>query len=380
MPDQTASSRRGIPVCAAALALFLLLGLLRWPETVLAAGRRALALCEDTILPSLFPFFVLSSLVVGLGLADSFGRLLRPVMRPLFRVSGSGAAALVLGLIGGYPVGARTVRQLYEEGLISRADAVRLLAFCNNSGPAFLLGVVGSGVYGSAQIGLFLCAVHILAALLVGFCFRFYPVKGTERARSVRSARRETKSGAALFTDAVRSSFSAVLGVCAFLLFFGVVTALMEQAGAFGLLTGLLQKLGLPPELGRSLCAGVLELSNGIASLPNAAYSLPLAAALLGWGGVSVLCQTMGVLDGSGLPIQTCIWGKALHGALSALLCLAVQKLCPAAVPALAVQTAPLEQPPFLPRLCLWSALAAAVFLLLCIAQKRGGKVGSGTI
>ena len=86
------------------------------------------------------------------------------------------------------------------------------------------------------------------------------------------------------------------------------------------------------------------------------------------------------MLDGSGLPIQTCIWGKALHGALSALLCLAVQKLCPAAVPALAVQTAPLEQPPFLPRLCLWSALAAAVFLLLCIAQKRGGKVGSGTI
>ena len=365
---------------AARPVLVLLWGLLRWPEAVLNAGRRALALCGDTILPSLFPFFVLSSLVVGLGLADGFGRLLRPVMRPLFRVSGNGAAALVLGLIGGYPVGARTVRQLYDEGLISRADAVRLLAFCNNSGPAFLLGVVGSGVYGSTQIGLFLCAVHILAALLVGVCFRFYPARDTEAACPVRSVGQDQKSGAALFTDAVRSSFTSVLGVCAFLLFFGVVTALLEQAEAFDLLTALLLKLGLPPELGRALCAGVLELSNGVASLPNAAYSLPLAAALLGWGGISVLCQTMGVLDGSGLPIKTCIWGKALHGTLSALLCLAAQKLCPAAVPALAVQTAPLDRPTFLPHLCLWSALAAAVFLLLSFAQKRGGKVGSGTI
>ena len=83
-------------------------GLMLFPKECLAAAKTGLELCGNVILPSLFPFFVLSSLVVDLGLAAYPGRVLEPVMRPLFRVNGSCAAALVLGFVGGYPVGART--------------------------------------------------------------------------------------------------------------------------------------------------------------------------------------------------------------------------------------------------------------------------------
>ena len=128
----------GLGLLCATLALML------YPQESMQAARDGLTLCGNVIIPSLFPFFVLSSLVVELGLAGYLGRMLEGVMRPLFNVSGVCASAFALGFVGGYPVGARTAIDLYQKGMCTRTEAERLLAFCNNSGPAFILGVVGA--------------------------------------------------------------------------------------------------------------------------------------------------------------------------------------------------------------------------------------------
>ncbi len=154
--------------------LWATLALVLWPEQAMEAMRDGIKLCGNVILPSLFPFFVLSSLVVELGMSRYLGRLLEPVMAPLFYVNGNCAAALALGFVGGYPVGARTAIQIYENGQCSRTEAERMLAFCNNSGPAFILGVVGAGVFGNGMAGLLLYLTHLLASLCVGVLFRFY--------------------------------------------------------------------------------------------------------------------------------------------------------------------------------------------------------------
>ena len=142
--------------------LWATLALVLWPEQAMEAMRDGIKLCGNVILPSLFPFFVLSSLVVELGMSRYLGRLLEPVMAPLFYVNGNCAAALALGFVGGYPVGARTAIQIYENGQCSRTEAERMLAFCNNSGPAFIRGVVGAGVFGSGTVGLLLYLAHLL--------------------------------------------------------------------------------------------------------------------------------------------------------------------------------------------------------------------------
>ena len=152
------------------LALGLLcaaLALVLWPGEAMGAMRDGLKLCGNVIVPSLFPFFVLSSLVVELGMSRYLGRMFQPVMAPLFRVNGACASALALGFVGGYPVGARTAISLYQNGQCSKTEAERLLAFCNNSGPAFIFGVVGAGVFGSGALGLLLYLVHMAASLLV---------------------------------------------------------------------------------------------------------------------------------------------------------------------------------------------------------------------
>ena len=131
---------------AGAALLCCTLALLCWPKEISAAVQEGLKLCYNVIIPSLFPFFILSSLMISLGLAGYLGRLFEPVMRPLFRLPGSCAAVLALGFVGGYPIGARSALTLYESGGCTKTECERLLAFCNNSGPAFILGVVGAWV------------------------------------------------------------------------------------------------------------------------------------------------------------------------------------------------------------------------------------------
>ncbi len=158
----------------AAALLCCALALICWPKETSAAVQEGLALCYNVIIPSLFPFFILTSLVISLGLAGYLGRLLEPVMRPLFHVGGPCAAALALGFVGGYPVGARAALTLYQSGQCTKTECERLLAFCNNSGPAFILGVVGAGIFADSRVGLLLCLTHALASVCVGLVFRFY--------------------------------------------------------------------------------------------------------------------------------------------------------------------------------------------------------------
>ena len=308
----------GLLLWAAALVL--------WPRQSMEAMKDGLALCGNVILPSLFPFFVLSSLVVELGMSRYLGKLLEPVMVPLFRVNGACSAALALGFIGGYPVGARTAIQLYQNGQCSQTEAERLLAFCNNCGPAFILGVVGTGIFGSGKAGMLLYLVHLTASLLVGLLFRFYrPSQGPRPARAA-GAQFQTVRFSTAFTRSVTGSLQSALNICAFILFFSVALRMLSQSGlmsaAADLIAAALKPLGMSRLWARRLLTGLLELSSGVSSLTDGCLSgrLSMAAFILGWAGVSVHCQVLAFLGDSGLSMGTYLVGKLLHGGLSALL------------------------------------------------------------
>lgn len=302
------------------------LALLRWPQESMAAAREGLKLCGNVIIPSLFPFFVLSSLVVELGMSRYLGRLLEPVMSPLFRVNGACASALALGFVGGYPVGARTAISLYQNGQCSKTEAERLLAFCNNSGPAFVLGVVGAGVFGSSLAGLVLYLTHIAASFLVGLLFRFY--KPGERPRRGQTAYGfQATPFAPAFTHSVTGALQSTLNICAFVLFFTVVIRVLFLSGLMAALAGLLSRvfapLGLSQPWAQRLLTGLLEVSSGVSSLTGEGAlggRMSMAAFILGWAGLSVHCQVLAFLGDSGLSMRTYFVGKLLHGGLSALL------------------------------------------------------------
>lgn len=151
-------------------------------------------------------------------------------MRPLFGVGGAGAAALSLGLIGGYPVGARTVAQLVQRRECSQTEARRLSLFCNNCGPAFFIGAAGVGVFGAKEAGFLLLGANLTAAVLLGILFHVF---GKETAQE-ETRKRERPAHSPLTTEfpqCVRNAFSSTLGVCAYVILFSVLTRLADCSG-----------------------------------------------------------------------------------------------------------------------------------------------------
>ena len=355
---------------ALGLALALTtLGFVLFPKECVAAARTGLELCFNVIIPSLFPFFVLSSLVVDLGLAGYIGRALEGVMRPLFRVSGSCASALALGFVGGYPVGAQTAISLYRQGMCTRTEAQRMLAFCNNSGPAFILGVVGAGIFADSKVGLLLYLVHMLSSCLVGVLFRFYGPR--EEGGPHKAPTFQAKRFTAAFTQAVTGAMGSTINICAFVIFFTVILRLLAMAGILSalalMLSRLLGPLGMTESWCQKLLTGLIELTSGVSGLTQGgelAGQVSMAAFMLGWAGLSIHFQTLTFLSDSGLSPGTYFVGKFLHGGISAALVWGFTRLFP---PTEAVGVILSQQVDALAQLDFSTAFTGSVCLAWCL-------------
>ncbi|MCI8404620.1 MAG: hypothetical protein HFE49_06930 [Clostridia bacterium] len=268
----------------------------------------ALNICFEMIVPSLFPFFICSGILIYSGFCELLAKAFQFCMFPLFRVSPAGSSAFILGIISGYPLGAITAGQLYESSYLSKTESERLLAFCNNSGPLFILGSVGIAVYSNIHYGIALYIAHILSALTVGFLFRFYgrnkhsapPTKMTSPDRSMGE----------IFDTALQNGIRNILTVCGAVLFFSVVSRLLLDIIPIG-------------GVSRALSAGLLEFVTGTVKISG--LSIPTAQKLIytsiivGFAGISVHAQVMAVIAKYRLSLIPYIIGKALHGLLAGL-------------------------------------------------------------
>ncbi len=239
-------------------------------------SARELSLAATQALPALFPFFVVSGLLVRCDTARLSPLLAKPLAR-LYGLPPEAAPALVLGLIGGYPVGATTACALLSEGVLSREAAERVNRFCNCASPGFCIGLVGLGVFGSAQAGAMLYGIHIVSALIVGLFSARTPLSAV----SQRIHNRNRTSFPSIFCASVQQAASTALTVTAFLTMFSILLRLLSPVFAL-----------LPYG---NVLDGMIELTNGldeltVLTLPRRTR-LTLASFLLGFGGLAVQFQ-----------------------------------------------------------------------------------------
>ena len=301
---------------AALCAMFVLIFA---SDQVISASRYALSVCAELILPSLFPFFVLSILLSRLGLPYYLNRFLGKPASRLFRVSGAGISALFIGISGGYPLGAAYIAQNYEEKIIGRAEAERLLAFCNNSGPAFIIGAVGIGVFNSSKVGIMLYLIHILSALLCGLALR-----GKTPCTSAHPIQPPAISFAKALPEAVKQAVISVLNVCGFVVCFTVFTGLLDANGLLSAAAaGLAALFGFEPQWNKVALSGIFELGSAagmMRGLSPEPHNLALAAAILGWGGISVHFQTLSLISDTEIKSTLHFAGRFLTAVFSAIL------------------------------------------------------------
>lgn len=337
------------------------------PGGSLDAALRGLAVWWDVLFPSLFPFFVISEIMLGFGIVHLFGALLDPLMRPLFNIPGSGGFVAAMGYVSGYPVGAKLTAKLREQNMISRVEGERLVAFTTSSDPIFLLGAVSVGFFHDASLGLVLALAHYGGGLMVGLLMSFHGRRGpgvvsdsadvpdadfTSYSKSpegqghgrLRTAlyamaearRSDGRTLGELLKSAVTSSLQLIIVVGGLVVFFNVLMELLARAGVMSALfsvTGrLLSLAGFPQELSAALVSGLFEVTLGARSAGEAAAGIPLqfkaaaAAFILSWGGLSVHAQVASILNGTGLRYLPFMLARLVHALLAAGLLLVLWK------------------------------------------------------
>lgn len=263
-------------------------------KTALAGGTEGIELCLKTVVPSLFPFFVLSIL-----LTSSLSGVALPVLRPLGRLCGMPVgteALLISGFLGGYPVGAQSVTAVFRSGQLPRREAERLLAFCSNAGPAFLFGMASS-LFPRQWMAWALWGIHIAGAV---FAAVLLPGGGCGPVRL-------PEKKALSLPEALWQATRVMASVCGWVVVFRVVIAFLNR-----------WVLWLLPVTAQVAVTGFLELSNGCCALSNIAdisLRFLLCAGMLAFGGLCVTMQTVSVTEG--LSLRYYFLGKLLQTAFS---------------------------------------------------------------
>ena len=303
------------------MVFMMMLLMLICPKVCIEGASSGLLLWFQKVLPSLLPFIILINLLCSLGIIFKCSRLLNPITQKLFHLSGNGLIIFLLGLISGYPMGAKLAKNLLEEGQITYEEAQKSLCYSCNCGPLFIIGTVGTLMLQDTNIGYFLLVVHILSAFIMLILSRFYtiPQNSTHVLHNNNSS---SLSFSTAFTSAVQNGMDTIVYVGGYIIFFSVISNLLAHSSLYTSLTQFFGNLvGVSPTLIHSFLLSSLEFSSGSARLtsllPLNTTLLALLSAVIAFGGFCVCFQSQHVLQGTHLSLKPYIYSKLLQALLA---------------------------------------------------------------
>ena len=302
--------------------------LIIFSKSNIQAVKNALNIWVNNVIPSLFPFFIATELLNHTNIPRIIGNMFNKIMRPLFNVPGIGAYALFMGIISGYPVGAKIVTNFRNENLCTKEEAERLITFTNNSGPLFILGTVGITLFYDGSVGLLLLCTHILACISVGIIFRFWKKNIKEKRNTdTLSTNVSFNSLGEVLSKSILFAINSIVLIGGFIVLFGIIFSILQKAHILTFLKLLLipifHLLNLDTSFIVPILTGILELTNGVSTVSaiaskNLGINVIACAFLLGFGGISIMLQVLSITSKSDISIKPYIIGKLLHGIIAA--------------------------------------------------------------
>lgn len=309
-------------------SLFFIALLLKNPDISIQYVTRGLRLCCTAVIPTLFPFMVLSELLVRTGGGELMGRALAAPMRALFGLSGAGSCAFLLGAVCGFPVGTRAAVMLYDRGLLERSEAERLISFCNYPSSAFMISATGAALWQNRQLGAAMYASVLAAGVIAGIISGIPARRAAKKEGVVPTDMPHTvrKPQPTALSDSVTAAATSTLNVCAYVAFFSCVV---------GCISHILARIS-PSRTVEAAIYSFFELTSGAAAsaavIPSRTGILMCTAAA-GWSGLSVALQVFSVCSSSERPhprMTAYLVSKAVQAPLAAILMSILLRLFPA--------------------------------------------------
>lgn len=270
-----------------------------FPKDVAVVTNEAIVLWLNSIVPALFPFFIVSGIIRKSGLLQVISYKKLP---------------FIMGFFSGYPVGAQVAADYLRTGIICKEDFYRIISYSMVTGPVFLIGSCGVGFFGSQRIGYCFAFSHYMAALIIWI---FYGRKASDY--EIREKKkRKIKSEKNILKYSIKASIDSIFMILGYLILFMVLLCIIKKTGIF---------LFINNDYFTALGTGFMEMTIGTkaaSTLDNPYAAASAASFIISFGGLCVIGQTISMMDGIDVDMIKIIGYKLLHGLISGILCLII--------------------------------------------------------
>lgn len=282
------------PILTISSAIILIALFSLCSKTVIDSVMYSLRLCYTSVIPSLFPFFILCEFLMSAaaGIGTNYS-----------------VTAFAAGLITGFPTGVRNVCRLYTEGCIDKKSASALLHCTANASPAYIVSFIGICIIKSKTAGIILLVSQILCAFACAVFFGCFKKGNTKKSRL--SVLNITE----IACESLSNSVMSCLYVCGYIIFFGIIADIAASAGLAQLAARIL--FFLPEGQAGALSIGIIEITRGVYMLDfSEKGAIVIAAVIVAFSGISVIMQCISCVIKAGLPKRPLITGKLIYTVL----------------------------------------------------------------
>ncbi len=310
-----------------ALIFAIMIIIISNPKRYTSVTIGGLKLFFFSVLPGLFPFMLLTKLLTEIGFVFKATQKLNTPAYILFGTKGISIYAFLMSILSGYPIGAKIISDLYVKNLITESDAKKMAVFCTTSGPIFVIGAVGAGMFGSFKIGVVLYLSHILSSTILGIIYgNIKKKKENKNDISTANPALPIKKDN-VFGECVLQTINSLFVVGAYITIFYLLGEILQSLGVFNLLiktlSPLTQKLGMNNSLLSGVLYGILEVTRGAKELSVciSPLSICLCSGLLSFSGISIIMQSMVFLKQAKIKMHNFVLTKVIHSIFSMISC-----------------------------------------------------------
>ena len=302
------------------ILLFIVFEILTSSGSIMETIGFSFGVWKNNIFPSLFPFFILSEILINYGFIELVGELFKPIMNKFFKLKGVSAFVFIMSLVSGFPSNAKYVKELYQKKLINEYEASKILTFTHFSNPLFILGTISILFLNNKEIGILILSCHYLGNIIVGLLFRNYYISNKESQsfslkKAIINMHNKRISNNKSFGNILSNAI--INGINTLLLVFGVVTV-------FLIITTIIDNNISLPQYYQSILNGVLEMTQGLKYVSLLDIPLKIKGTLsvlfISFGGISVHMQILSILSDTKIKYFPFLVARIIHGCISSIM------------------------------------------------------------
>lgn len=286
------------------------------PSSIMESVSFAISIWKDSLIPSLFPFFIVTDLLIQYGFIELIGELLKNIMNNFFHLPGEASFVLIGSLISGFPSSSKYIKELLESNKIDENEANYLLKFNHFSNPLFVIGTIGIMLLNNKKVGLLILCIHILSNFVIAIIYRpkynKYKKEKISIITAITKMYKKRNSNNYSFSEILTNSIFKTIHTL--LLLLGIITI-------FIILSTILKEFFVLPPLSGAMLNGILEMTGGIKAISNINIPLNIKASVItffiSFGGLSIHMQVMSILSGFNIKYTSYFASRILHATIS---------------------------------------------------------------